>query len=523
MADKRAKDYKNQGRDTREMRGRRVEEKIELRKNSRNEQILKRRNITDVPDFPAPLGDSQKVNLPKSVAVTLADLDSIVEGVCGNDSVQQLEAVTKCRMLLSKEKNPPIDSVIQTGLVPHLINFLTRDENGMLQFEAAWTLTNIASGTSEHTRIVAQAGAVPLLVKLLQSSNEDVREQAVWALGNIAGDGSELRDHTLAAGILPYLLYILQPGVSKASMQRNATWTLSNLCRGKSPQPDFQTIKVAIPALAHLIYSSDEEVLADATWALSYLTDGDNYKIEEVIQAHVIPRLIELLQHPNHQIITPALRAIGNVVTGSDSQTQHVLDAGALFAFHSMLSHSKDIIRKETCWTLSNITAGSTVQIQSVIDAQIIPALVQCLLNADTRTKKEAVWAIFNLCTGGTSQQIQHVVEQGCIKPLVDILATPDCKQIQCVLDTLTHILRVGAEFGSERNPCADWIDEAGGVERIEKLQNHENEDIYVKALNIIEKYYGEEEVESGGDYAQTGAQFNFQTTAPVGAGGFSF
>ncbi len=71
----------------------------------------------------------------------------------------------------------------------------------------------------------------------------------MWALGNIAGDSPKCRDYVLGHNALPPLLEQLKEN-SKISMLRNATWTLSNFCRGK-PAPNFTVVgRVPVPCPA---------------------------------------------------------------------------------------------------------------------------------------------------------------------------------------------------------------------------------------------------------------------------------
>jgi hypothetical protein len=77
------------------------------------------------------------------------------------------------------------------------------------QYEALWALTNIASGTHEHTEFLVKMGAIDFFRDKLNSPHPKVKEQACWALGNIAGDCADMRDLVLSAGIMNDTLRLL--------------------------------------------------------------------------------------------------------------------------------------------------------------------------------------------------------------------------------------------------------------------------------------------------------------------------
>jgi hypothetical protein len=533
------------GLDSDESRRKRQDLTVQLRKQQRDEQVAQRRRVMGAgaagpaPSAGGQFGDtagSASMPVQRStdthalVAEPIPDLPQLVRGAFSDDPELQLRSVTEIRRKLSVERNPPIDQVISTGVTQRLVRLLMPSSSPALQFEAAWALTNIASGTSEHTRIVVDCGAVPMFVDLLNSDQIDVCEQAVWALGNIAGDSFQYRDLVLRTGALTKLMNLCNPR-NRITLVRNATWAISNLCRGK-PQPPFEQVAPALTVLAQLIRHDDTEVLTDACWALSYISDdagSNNQKIQTVLSYGVTGRLVELLAHRSPNVKTPALRTIGNIVTGDDLQTDHVIRCNALGALAQLLHHPKKGIKKEACWTISNITAGNHEQIERVREANIFPLLVELLQRGEPDVKKEAAWAISNATSGGTDEQIRYLVrDAGVLRPMCDLLLFPDPKVVLIVLEGLDNILAMGQrysqQFGGE-NRVAEDIHECKGLEKIEQLQEHPNNEIYEKAKQILSQYFiVEEESVAALAPSAAGGQFGFGGPgAGAGAPNFDF
>ncbi len=436
---------------------------------------------------------------PRSASPPLSSSSSLSTGASGATQPIVLHGVTCLRRLLSKESQPPVQEVLGAGILPRLVLLLDCGD-AKVQFEAAWAITNIAS--TEFTAAVVDAGAVPPLVRCMAAADPNLREQSIWCIGNVAGESPALRDLLIASpGCVEALLQNLAyPG--NQGLLRNATWTLSNLCRGK-PSPSPATVAAMLPALAHLAASADLAVLVDALWGLSYLTDGDDKTIDAVVAfPGVVKRCVELMGHEALTVVTPALRIIGNLISGTDRQTQAAVDAHALRAIVPLLTNAKRNVRREACWAVSNVAAGTLQQISAMM---LVPGLVQGVIKnlktGEWNVRKEACWVVFNVATTGTPEHVRQLVAAEAVAPLAAMLECDDPRILCVALDAVAAVLEASRKLGEDAvgSVCVAF-EEAGAVDALENLQSFSDADVYNKALSIIEKFFqSEEEEEEGG------------------------
>lgn len=59
----------------------------------------------------------------------MEEFPQMVFGVFSNNPDEQLVATAKFRKILSKERNPPIEKVIECGVIPRFVEFLSSTHN----------------------------------------------------------------------------------------------------------------------------------------------------------------------------------------------------------------------------------------------------------------------------------------------------------------------------------------------------------------------------------------------------------
>jgi importin subunit alpha-6/7 len=243
----------------------------------------------------------------------IATEESVEEALQSPTTLLEIVKVVHRLLVEDTEKDRPImRKVVESGIVPKIVEFLTWDESPDLQIEVARVITETVMGPPEQTEaVVVESGAIPPLGGLLIGSfrHDDVRKHAAPALGNIALCSPLCRDLVLEAGAAGPIVELLSEEVVIASHNNNSrpllrwtAWALACIC---SDGPDFDRVRPALPVLEKLLHHPDRKVMEEACWTFADLTFSfDDDIVQEVLDADpsVAARFVELLGSPRPRL-----------------------------------------------------------------------------------------------------------------------------------------------------------------------------------------------------------------------------
>ena len=341
-------------------------------------------------------------------------------------------------------------------------------------------------------RALVEAGAVPLLIRLLNDAEWEVREQAVWALGNVAGDSTGCRDFLLRSGCLEGVVCMVTAAASSPLSPNylcNATWALSNLFRGKPPA-DLASVARALPLVGALLQHANSEVVTYALWAVAHAADGGDAYVRAVLDAGVYDRVIPHMRDRAEDRQLPAIRAVGSALSGCHEHTTAMLQKGVLGAYAVALQSASELVCKEVLWSLSNIAAGTPEQIGMLLAADLLGTVAQKLASGSRELCKESAWVVANLACSCTAEQVQDLVANHGLLAMIHLaLGTKDTKLLGVLLTGLQNVLTVGSTLGID-NPYAIQIEQLGALDVLESLQHYANPKVYNLVEDILESFF---------------------------------
>ena len=167
------------------------------------------------------------------------------------------------------------------GAIPPLVDFLKSEQNDRVQ-TAVVALSFLTADCKENVVAAYEAGALELMLKLVDSSVAGERAAAATTLRNICVEDDKYRKSFVELGGIKALVSQLDtkpdPALNHADVQLEAVLNLQDMVETDDGQtiPEYASLAVkagAIPKLQALEKSDDEEVRTSATEVLESLRD----------------------------------------------------------------------------------------------------------------------------------------------------------------------------------------------------------------------------------------------------------
>lgn len=181
----------------------------------------------------------------------------------------------------------------------------------------------------------------------------------------------------------------------------------------------------AVPIFVRLLRSPNNHVREQAVRALGNIAGYSPPCRDLVLQAGAMPPLLKQLDWDSSLFMARNVTwAISNFCSGIP-HPDFALVRGSLPFLEHVIKIDDEAVLKYACCALFYLSSGSSEKIQAVIDAGVCGRLVGLLQNPAPMFMAPALRTVGNIATG-SPQQVQFLVEVGCIQPLCNLLTVND-------------------------------------------------------------------------------------------------
>lgn len=513
----RIEDHRNsfQRIDIEELRRRREDYAVELRRQKRSQHNLKRRAVNS--------GYTPLLEMEGEEVIIIQGLTpELIEAIpnLGSSSYSDtqkllflrdnllpstsssivLDILKVLRETLSTEKGAPIGTFINLGLGPILLRYLDLGYSPEIVEQASWTVCNLLSGAHEYVENMVSIGMIPALIKIIHPDAPNCIEHSLWGLANLAGDCQEFRNEILKEGILGLMSELLKSSGTQIVLLRVIAWLMCNLCRGIMNY-SMEIVEQMVFIIKKItILTHDPSCISECLWGANYVGQGDNNHIECIIRANFVTLAFKYLTPETPDtLLTPALRTAGCVATGSNDQTQLVINLGILDRLLPLIKSSANEIRKEVYWILSNIAVGTPRQITTLISHPIMSEALKGLLETDQNIFTEVGWFFSNLSKKSHLDQILVLDELSILNYLKEGYRKQNAEFIKHMLELTVALLSAGRQLSDSKgviaNEMAVKFRDTGCLDVLENLQAFPNDEIHTIVIRILDEFWGTDEV----------------------------
>ncbi|KAL2904720.1 U-box domain-containing protein 10 [Bienertia sinuspersici] len=224
----------------------------------------------------------------RDVSGDIAAIQALVRKLTSRSVEDRRTAVAEIRSLSKRSTDNRI-LIAEAGAIPVLVNLLTSDDE-LTQENAVTSILNLS--IYEHNKeLIMLAGAIPSIVQVLRNGSMEARENAAATLFSLSL-ADENKIIIGASGAIPALVELLQNGSPRG--KKDAATALFNLCiyqgnKGRAVRAGI------IAALMKMLTESSGTMVDEALTILSVLAGHQEAKVA-IVKACTIPVLIDLLR-----------------------------------------------------------------------------------------------------------------------------------------------------------------------------------------------------------------------------------